>query len=160
MRREPGVDHAVSKVPKRLIGDPGLVYERIRWRRKNRLYDKAIELMQQAGEPRRAARKWWTERRILTRWLLRKDRVQEAYELVRGHGQSDGLPMAEGEWLAGWIALRGLHRYVDSFEHFKRMFENVSYPVSKRPPIGPVARRKPAEKSRSLNNGLPCRRVT
>ena len=131
MRREPGVDHAVSQVPKRLIGNHGLTYERIRWRRKNRLYDKAIELMQQAGEPRRAARKWWTERRILTRWLLRKDRVQEAYELVRGHGQSDGLPMAEGEWLAGWIALRGLHRYVDSFEHFKRMFENVSYPVSK-----------------------------
>jgi len=131
MRREPGVDHAVSKVPNRLIGDPGLVYERIRWRRKNRLYDTAIELMQRAGEPRRAAKKWWTERRILTRWLLRKDRVQEAYDLVRAHGQSDGLPMAEGEWLAGWIALRGLHRYVDAFEHFKRMFENVSYPVSK-----------------------------
>ena len=33
MKRKPGVDQAISRVPKRLIDDPGLVYERIRWRR-------------------------------------------------------------------------------------------------------------------------------
>ena len=131
MKRRPGVDHAVSKVPKRLIDDPGLVYERIRWRRKNQLYETAIELFKQVGEPLAPAKKWWIERRILTRWLLAKERHQEAYNLVRAHGHINGLPMAEGEWLAGWIALRGLQRHIDSFEHFKKMFENVSYPVSK-----------------------------
>ena len=118
-------------MPPRLIGAPGLVYERIRWRRKNRLYDTALELLQQAGEPRTAHKKWWTERRILTRWLLRKGRTEDAYALVKRHSQSDGLPLAEGEWLAGWIALRSLNRPVDAFEHFKRMFENVSFPVSR-----------------------------
>ena len=69
--------------------------------------------------------------------------------------------MAEGEWLAGWIALRGLHRYVDSFEHFKRMFENVLYPVSKARAACWAGRAAEAsEKFRSLNNGMPCRRVT
>jgi soluble lytic murein transglycosylase len=131
MRREAGVDYAVSKVPERLLKDPGIIYERVRWRRKNRLYESAIDLLKEAGEPKVAHKKWWTERRILTRWLLRQGRPEQAYELVRAHSQSDGLPLAEGEWLAGWIALRSLHRYVDAFDHFRRMFENVSYPVSK-----------------------------
>ena len=131
MRREPGVDYAVSKVPKRLIGDPGLVYERVRWRRKNRKYDSAIELLSQSGEPQTEAKRWWTERRILSRWLLRQGRTKEAYALASSHRQTAGIGLAEGEWLSGWIALRSLHRDIDAFEHFKKMFDNVSYPVSK-----------------------------
>ncbi|MEE2688129.1 MAG: lytic transglycosylase domain-containing protein [Pseudomonadota bacterium] len=131
MRREPGVDYLVSKVPKRLISDPGLIYERVRWRRKNRLYDSAIDLLYQADKPRWSAKKWWIERRILTRWLLRKGRVKDAYRLASTHRQTDGIGLAEGEWLSGWIALRSLHRYIDAFKHFKKMFDNVSYPVSK-----------------------------
>ena len=131
MRREPGVDYAVSKVPKRLIGDLGLVYERVRWRRKNRKYDSAIELLSQSGQPHTEAKKWWTERHILSRWLLRKGRTKEAYALASSHQQTAGIGLAEGEWLSGWIALRSLHQYVDAFEHFKKMFDNVYYPVSK-----------------------------
>jgi soluble lytic murein transglycosylase len=131
MGREPGVDYAVSKVPPRLQNDSGLVYERIRWRRKNRLYESSIDMLNLAGEPRTKPEKWWIERRIMTRWLLRKRQFTEAYALAKEHRQTDGLGLAEGEWLAGWIALRTLNRYVDAFEHFKRMFDNVSYPVSK-----------------------------
>jgi soluble lytic murein transglycosylase len=131
MRREPGVDYAVSKVPPRLQSDPGLVYERIRWRRKNRLYERAIDMLNLAAEPRTKPEKWWRERRIMTRWLLRKGQSADAYALAKEHRQTSGLGLAEGEWLAGWIALRSLNRYVDAFEHFKRMFDNVSYPVSK-----------------------------
>ena len=131
MRREPGVDYAVSKVPPRLQSDPGLVYERIRWRRKKRLYERSIDMLNLAGEPRTNPEKWWIERRILTRWLLRKGQPTEAYALAKEHRQTGGLGLAEGEWLAGWIALRSLNRYVDAFKHFKRMFDNVSYPVSK-----------------------------
>ena len=61
MKRQPGVDQAISRVPKRLIDDPGLVYERIRWRRKNQLFETAIELLEQVGEPLAAAKKWWIE---------------------------------------------------------------------------------------------------
>ncbi|MBO89011.1 MAG: lytic murein transglycosylase [Rickettsiales bacterium] len=131
MKRQPGVDYAISKVPRSLIDDPGLVYERIRWRRKNQLYETAIELLEQIDKPVKAAKKWWIERRLLTRWLLGKERKQKAYDLVRAHGHISGLPMAEAEWLSGWIALRGLHKYSEAFDHFKRMFENVSFPVSK-----------------------------
>lgn len=131
MRREPGVDHAVSKVPKRLASDPGLVYERVRWRRKHDLEESAVDLLKSAGTPTVQPDRWWPERRVLTRWLLRKGHVSEAYALVKAHGQADGLGFAEAEWLAGWIALRSLSQPVDAFEHFKRMFEKVSYPVSR-----------------------------
>ena len=131
MRREPGVDYAISKVPPHLQSDPGLVYERIRWRRKNRLYERSINMLNLAGEPRTKPEKWWAERRIMARWLLRKGKSAEAYTLAKEHRQIGGLGLAEGEWLAGWIALRSLNQYVNAFGHFKRMFDNVSYPVSK-----------------------------
>jgi soluble lytic murein transglycosylase len=129
--REPGVDYAISKVPPRLQSDPGLVYERIRWRRRNRLYEPSIDMLNLAGEPHTKPKKWWVERRIMTRWLLRKGHSAKAYALAKGHRQTSGLGLAEGEWLAGWIALRSLNQFVDAFKHFKRMFDNVSYPVSK-----------------------------
>lgn len=131
MRREPGVDHAVSKVPKRLVDDPGLIYERVRWRRKHGLEASAIELLKTAAAPRADPHRWWQERRILARWLLHKGHVSEAYDLVKAHGQTDGLGFAEAEWLAGWIALRSLNQPVDAFDHFRRMYEKVSYPVSR-----------------------------
>ena len=131
MRREPGVDHAVSKVPNRLLDNAGLVYERIRWRRKNKLYDSAIELLHRARKPLVKHKRWWTERRILTRRLLRNGKPEEAYLLVTKHHQLNGLGLAEAEWLAGWIALRSLNRYVDAFVHFRKLFNSVSYPVSK-----------------------------
>ena len=37
-RRAGNADHAVSLINKELLNDPGLIYERLRWRRKNKLY--------------------------------------------------------------------------------------------------------------------------
>ncbi len=131
MRRAPGVDYAVSKVPPALRADPGLIYERTRWRRKNRLYEPALDMMKGNPVPGVQPKRWWLERRMLGRWLLREGRIADAYGLIAKHPYKEGLAYAEAEWLAGWIALRGLKRPVDAFEHFKHMFDRVAYPVSR-----------------------------
>ena len=132
IRRGPGVDYAVSKVPAELKDDPGLVYDRIRWRRRHRLTDKAFELMETAPtENLTRPDKWGLERRILARWALRRGDVSVAYRLAKNHGQTGRVERAEAEWLAGWIALRFLHEYEDAFDHFKLLFNEVRYPISR-----------------------------
>jgi soluble lytic murein transglycosylase len=129
--RGPGVDYAVARVPASLQDDPGLLYERIRWRRRHKLRDKALPLLETAPtENLSRPEKWWIERRIFTRRALRAGDMSVAYRLAKNHGQTGRVERAEAEWLAGWIALRFLHQYEEAFVHFKRLFKEVRYPVS------------------------------
>src|SRR3546814_4885852 len=41
----PGVDGAVARVPQHLSSDPGLIYERLRWRRRKALDESAVALL-------------------------------------------------------------------------------------------------------------------
>lgn len=130
--RKPGVDYAVARVPDHLSDDIGLLYDRIRWRRRRGLIEKVYELMKKAPtEDLPRADKWGTERRILARWALREGNVSIAYKLAKDHGQTGRLERAEAEWLAGWIALRFVHQYENAFDHFKLLFEEVRYPISR-----------------------------
>ncbi len=108
LRRDLGnPDRAVARVPTHLRDHPGLIYERLRWRRRKNL-DSAAELLKDlpAGVPH--AEKWWAERATLSRRLLRKGHVSEAYRIVADHGlvKSQAEDFAEAEWTAGWIAFR------------------------------------------------------
>lgn len=125
-----GVDWAIRRVPDALKRDPGLLYERLRWRlRKKRLND-AMEIL--ANPPRDLVRpeKWWRERSRAVRPLLAQGRAEEAYRIVRDHGLNAGREFSEAEWLSGWIALRFLNRPADAKRHFERMGDAVRYPIS------------------------------
>jgi soluble lytic murein transglycosylase len=130
-----GVDGAISRVPEELRDDPGLVYERVRWRRRKNKPLNAAELLLPpsiaivSSGPR--PKKWWLERHILARRLLGKDRPSDAYILVRDHAQSDRAAVAEAEWLAGWIALKKLNRPEIAAGHFETMYKAVRFPVSR-----------------------------
>ncbi len=135
-RRGGGVDRAVARVPESLKNDPGLVFERTRWRRRKRLHDSARELLlaSEPGVP--AAREkghpelWWTERNFQVRRTLREDRIGDAYRLASEHHLEYGPDFAEAEWLSGWIALRYLNEPEKAYHHFSRLFEAVRTPIS------------------------------
>lgn len=130
IRSAPDVDAKVAKVPSHLADDQGLIYERLRWRRRHGKYITALEMLALQPEVPVEPAKWWRERRSLARRNLRKGYISRAYQLAAGHKQKLGLPLAEAEWLAGWIALRSLGDNAQAFKHFKRMFDAVQYPVS------------------------------
>lgn len=128
-----GVEGAVSRVPSYLQNDPGLLFERLRWRRKNDLNSGAIEILerQPAAEKIRNKEDWWKERHIIIRRLLEEKKYKQAYKLASNHYQTDGLPYAEAQWLAGWLALRYMDKPTQAYEYFTAIYPKVNTPVSK-----------------------------
>lgn len=130
-RRAGGLDAAINRVPPNLQQDPGLVYERMRWRRRAGLDDGAIELLAWPDMQAAYPEKWWRERAILSRDQLELGNPQEAYDLARQHRVPRGTGFAEAEWFAGWVALRFLNDPAKAFPHFRDMYNNVSFPISR-----------------------------
>lgn len=124
------VDGALARVPPHLQNDPGLIYERIRWRRVKDRTAEANELILRhrldASEPRL----WAIERQILARRALADGRFSEAYRIASGHVLRTGADFAEAEWLAGWLALRFLDDPAAAKRHFEKMYNEVRYPIS------------------------------
>jgi soluble lytic murein transglycosylase len=131
MRRTGGVDGAIARVPESMRGDTGLIYERLRWRRRKGFTDSAIELLRNSPERLQRPRKWWYERAILARRALRGGDITRAYRLARDHRQTTGTAFAEAEWLAGWIALRFLDEADIALGHFTRLYNKARYPISR-----------------------------
>lgn len=126
----PGVDAAIDRVPTHLQGDPGLVYERIRWRRRNDFDDSARSLLNGYALDAANPPLWWNERSLLARRALADGAVTQAYRTAAGHANTDAGDLVEAEWLAGWIALRFLHEPQTAFRHFQNAYKASTYPIS------------------------------
>jgi len=123
----------IARIPKALRSDAGLMFERLRFRRKNDLDDAAIAILDHppALDKIQNVKDWWKERHIMIRRLLEKKRYDAAYRLANEHMQEDGAEYAEAEWLAGWLALRFLHKPQKAYKHFEAMYRSVETPLSK-----------------------------
>lgn len=125
------VDKAIAKVPADLKNHPGLVYERLRWRRSKGRYEAAAELLATPVDTSARPDLWTRERTLLARMALSKGNVTDAYRLVSLIDVAEGPEYADAEWLAGWIALRFLKDADVALKHFIAMFEGVKYPISR-----------------------------
>ncbi len=134
-RKGGGVDRAIRQVPKALKNDPGLLYERARWRMRKKRLDSALEILMPGPKSVTNPERWWRLQRWAARWSLREGRITTAYRLASGHhltGSGDELvSFAEAEFLAGWLALRYLEEPGDALQHFRRLDQAVSAPISK-----------------------------
>lgn len=130
-RSSPDVDEAIASVPEHLLGHPGLLYERFRWRRRKGKYDGAMAILADLPPDLIRPDKWWDDRRIVARRLVTRKRPKDAYRIIRDHGLSPGPAFAQAEWFAGWIALRFLDLPDEALKHFERMHGAVNYPVSR-----------------------------
>jgi len=135
MKREGNVDKAIAdlgKIAPELTDHPGLIYERMRWRRRKGRTVEAADLLKDAnGDPERPD-KWWKERAILARSLLQDNKPKQAYDITSHHGLSkeDAAAYSDAEWMSGWIALRFLKDPARGLKHFQNMLSAVSYPIS------------------------------
>lgn len=125
---------ALSRVPDALRADPGLLYDQVRYERRRGNDHTALPLLLTAPtEPHKMIRPdiWWVERKILARKALAGGLYQQAYDLSAAHGLTEGVEFAEGEFMAGWIALQFLNKGDLALTHFKRLGDGVSTPISK-----------------------------
>jgi soluble lytic murein transglycosylase len=126
-----GVDWAIRQVPKALTENLGLVYERLRWRRRKGRDADARALLDSLPPALTRPEIWWRERAVLARRALRGGEISAAYALASTHRQTRGKNFAEAEWLAGWISLRFLDDAEIALKHFSALHANVRYPISR-----------------------------
>lgn len=126
-----GVNAAVDAVPAALADEPGLLHDRVRWRRQKELDEDAIAMLRHKNANKVRPETWWNERAILARRALQRGHISQAYETAAHHGMTDGAGFADAEWLAGWIAFRYLQDQEVALRHFKRMQAAATTPISR-----------------------------
>lgn len=131
MGDRPGVDALIERVPPELRNDPGLIYERAVWRQRRGRYEGVVELLEDlpAGTPQNAA--WWRLRNWVVWRALDRNDYALAYRMSAVHGHAEGVPFADGEWQAGWLAFKYLDRPAQAYEHFVRLHDGVTSEISR-----------------------------
>ncbi|SHJ35738.1 soluble lytic murein transglycosylase [Roseomonas rosea] len=81
--------------------------------------------------PAEAAKAIWAERQILARKLIRLGQDRLAYQTAAQHGQAEGEPRLEAEFLAGWIALRRLNEPALATRHFALLGDNSASVITR-----------------------------
>jgi len=130
-KQAPGVDAAVERVPARLQRDPGLLFDRIKWRRQKGFHDAARELLLSTPDDTGQPAAWWYERHYHIRDRIDERQFMLAARLAKGHRQSGGSNFAEAQWLAGWLSLRHLDEPKTALQRFATMYDAVRSPISR-----------------------------
>lgn len=103
----------LHEVPASARRDPGYIFARVRWLRRNDKVEEAARLMLSAPRDAKALINlddWWRERRILVRDLLDRHDPRTAYRLAReAVTPTRDVYRVDKYFTAGWIALRFLH---------------------------------------------------
>jgi soluble lytic murein transglycosylase len=124
----------LEAVPAAARHDPGYMFSRIQWLRRNNDIKEAAQWMLAAPhDPSQAldVDDWWTERRLVARKLLDLGDAKTAYAIAEGAATpASENPRAEQEFTAGWIALQFLNEPAVALPHFARIAEGVSNPIT------------------------------
>ena len=129
-------DAAYHRVSSGLQNDSGLLFDRARWLRKRGREVEARPVLILAASnldgPAPTSDEWWTERNYQTREALDAGNTQQAYQIASTHAMRKDavVNFAEAEFLAGWIALRYLNKPDTAIEHFARLRDAVTAPIS------------------------------
>jgi len=124
----------LEAVPAAARRDPGYMFSRIQWlRREDKIVEAAQWLNAAPRDPTELVDpdQWWVERRIVARKLLDLGEARTAYEVVNGAAPpvNDNY-RAERHFTAGWIALRFLHEPATALPHFARIADGVANPIT------------------------------
>ncbi len=121
---------AVAAVPQSLRNDPGLIFERARLLRRQDKFEQAADLLDPPPQNVPKPDLMWAELKKAARGSLDGGNVSAAYRLASAHGSDSGEAFAEGEFLAGWIALRFLDDAPTAMRHFTALYAGTTSIIS------------------------------
>ncbi|HET9067255.1 MAG TPA: lytic transglycosylase domain-containing protein [Amaricoccus sp.] len=128
-----GMQYLINTVPARLKNDPGLAFERYRYRvQKGRWQDAEAYILEKSTSATALGRpEMWMERRAnLARQALEDGDAADAYRIAAQNFGSDGADYADAEWVAGFVALTRLDDPKRAIGHFTRFQSAVATPIS------------------------------
>jgi soluble lytic murein transglycosylase len=124
LRGAGGAEKQYNGLPASFRSEGALKYALARMYRKQEKFAKARTVLAGIGPGVGDAEAWWEERRIIARrsvGMSHRDSSEAAYRIAANHGVNAGQSAIEGEFLAGWIALRYLHQPEVALKHFNRI---------------------------------------
>ena len=121
----------LARVPRTMQNDPGLLYQRLRWRVKNNYDSEADAILMHPPAELGDAEAWWEQRQIMVRRAIEQRQYSLAYQLAANHGQTDPKPLSQAEFLSGWLALRFLNKPDIGRQHFQILYDNASTPITR-----------------------------
>jgi soluble lytic murein transglycosylase len=125
----------LSAVPVAKQSHPGLLYNRLRWRRVKDLDGGAAEILRQMPPNPPHPELWWKERNILARRAIEKHDYSRAARIVSGHGMTPRneniADYAAAEWMLGWLQLEFLGQPDKAYRHFEDFYSAVTSAVSR-----------------------------
>jgi len=129
-----GIKNAMSKVPSSQKNDGGLLYEQLKLHRKAERNSTGLQVIRKASTDSEGLGNpdlWWKERNLLARRAIKQELYEDAYDIVADNGLEFGGGFADAEFMAGWLALRYLNDPNAAEEHFRKLDNGVSFPISK-----------------------------
>lgn len=131
-RNMSGMEQALRTIPQNLQNDDGLAYDRLSWRHERDMDNGALELLKSVSGEVSHPEEWWEIRRLYVWDLIENNRYQDAYNLLKDHGQKETTKeFAESEWLSGWILYAYLNNPGEAYKHFYKLYHGTLFPVSK-----------------------------
>jgi soluble lytic murein transglycosylase len=126
-------DSLIASLDPAVANDPRFLFD---YARALRRFDRdeeawAAMLKVDTSSPLLDPERMWAERHIMARDALKARRYDLAYQIVSGHKLTSGGGFADGEFLAGWIALRFLDKPDVALTHFQSLAGGVSLPISR-----------------------------
>jgi len=129
LRNHSGAKKSLGQLSSAMRTEPAMIHSAAKFHRRAHRYNEAAALLLKM--PRDHSKLYnpdevWTERRLVARGLLGRNNKKNwtnAQKLAADHGFKSGPNAAEGEFLAGWIALRYLNDTKSALLHFNRQSE-------------------------------------
>jgi soluble lytic murein transglycosylase len=125
-----GVDR-YKKLPEALRNKQAMLYALARYHRRSGNTQAARDMLLKAPSNHAELidpEAWWIERRIVVRESIgpkNRKHWPTAYKLATAHGYASGPHHSEGEFLAGWIALRMLDDPRTALKHFSTIADKA-----------------------------------
>ncbi len=124
--RAPDANYKLARVPQSLQKDPGLVFDRIKWRRRE--FEDAgpmFEVFQILPKkiPAELERVISNEQQILIYRYMNAGRGEDAYKTATAIDYTDRVARAQAEWFAGYVAFRSLNQPGRAFRHFDALYK-------------------------------------
>lgn len=132
-RGDRGAERLSQQVPLAYRNDPGLVYERLKWRRRKDEFEDMSDLILRLPSDFRPydSRAFSSEQQIAVQGLMNEKDFIKAYQTAVHINHDDRFARAQVDWQAGFIALTYLKQPGRAFRHFETLYKSSLSPLSR-----------------------------
>jgi len=133
INHKPNSDMLVRQISRSLQSNPGLTYERIKWRVDRNVDVGISDLVESLPSHIDYPEKIAHVRKDSIKKLMDRKNYKAAYLLAKNHSftdMEDAEHIADFEWYAGWISLRFLHDPKTATTHFRNIYAVAQTPIT------------------------------